>query len=198
MATNRHQSDLGIIELFKDETRRRVIDYALREMNTDTWVRKGDITNAIDRTPEGVGKKIDTLVVCGVLDIESWDARLPRYRLADTPVTGLLAQWRAQDGYSLTELFIDGTHELIRFFFTQADDDESYSYGAIERESNASYYAASNHMAKLVDTGLVNEVEGARGSEYQFDPESNIARFLFALNEAVVECNKQRSIGEPL
>lgn len=195
MATNRQRSDLGIIELFKDETRRRIIDYALTNMDTNTWVRKGDITNAIDRTPEGVGTKIDTLVVCGVLDIENWDARLPRYRLADTPVTGLLAEWRAQDGYPLTELFVDGTHELIRFFFTQATDTESYSYGAIERQSDASYYAASNHMSTLVDAGLVTETNGARGTEYEFDPESNSSRFLFALNEAVVECNSNRSFG---
>lgn len=177
------REDLPVIELFRDKARRQILTYFLHDVGHDQWVTKGEINDNVDVSRESVRQKLDALVLYGVAEVKDPNANIPHYRLATTPVVEILLEW---DGYPLAELLhFTGAQKLVRFFLTQAQSDQSYSYSAIQRKSDVGYQAASEHMDLLIEAGLVTEVDGVRSTEYMVDQSSDIYETLVELNEAV-------------
>jgi DNA-binding transcriptional ArsR family regulator len=191
MSSIESKEDLPVIELYKDTTRREILQYALDELNTDDWVRVGVITDNISVGRESVRKKIGSLVAFGVLDVKDPDVNIPHYRLADTQVVDVIRGW---DGYPLGDLFkTTGRQRIARFFLTKARPSESYSMNAISNESGVKNSTVSNHIDTLVDSGLVDAVEGSRGTEYTLNEDSDLNQYLRELNELLYATYQERS-----
>lgn len=191
MSSIETKEDLPVIELYKDTTRREILQYALTELDTEDWVRVGKITENISVGRESVRQKIGSLVAFGVLDVKDPDVNIPHYRLADTQVIEVIREW---GGYPLGDLFkTTGRQRIARFFLTKARPSESYSMNAISNESGVKNSTVSSHIDTLVDSGLVDAVEGSRGTEYTLNADGDLNQYLRELNELLYETYQERS-----
>jgi len=189
-----------VIELFRSNTRRALIEFALTEM-ADESMQTRELIDGIDFSRKSVtaqlhGKQAGNgpLVLFGILDpnhdpIED-DPNITFFTLADTSVTQLVADW---DGYPLTELFsTSGAQKLVRFFIMDANPDEYYSVTQLRSRDNLGYEAATNYIDWLVDAGLVETTETARATKYRVDTDSELYIFLRRLNDALVDTYNER------
>jgi len=182
---------LPVIQVFKDKTRRELIAYSLRELDTDSWTKTGAFRENTSVGRESIRQKIGVLVAYGVLEVKNPDVNIPHYRLADTQVIDAIREW---DGYPLSELFaFKGRQSLVQFYLTKADPEQSYSMNGIARESSVKNATVSDHIDVLVDAGLVDAVEGTRSTEYQLDVGSSLYQYLHELNEVLYETYQQRA-----
>lgn len=179
------------IELFRTPARRALVRFALDA--DDEWYTKQDLADAIPQSRESVRKQFReqfgiTLVEMGIFDIRDDDANIPHYRVADSTVMDLLRQYDTTEGtYPLDELFdYTATQDLVLFFLEGADPKASYSRNGLTEEADVHYTSVMNHIETLVDAGIVEAVEGTRGTEYR-RAQSEATEFLFALNQALVE-----------
>jgi predicted transcriptional regulator len=189
-----------VIELFRSNTRRKLIEFALTEMD-DQQVQTRELIEGTDLSRKSVTSQLHgeragngPLILFGVLDpnhdpIED-DPNIAFFTLADTPVTQLLAEW---DGYPLVELFgTSGAQKLVRFFIMEADPDEYYSVTDLREQDSLGYEAATNYIEWLVEAGLAETTETARTTKYRVDTDSELYTFLRRLNDALVDTYNER------
>lgn len=183
---------LGVIDLVRNPTRQKLVQWAVDHCDDDSWIIKGDLTNEIDASPESVRKNINPMIKYGVFEIKNPDAQIKHYRVDDTPVTDILCSW---DYYSPLKLL--GTtvrQDVVEFYLDMADPDEGYSKGQIERKADVSRYGLNKKgvIEDLVECGFLREVEGTRATNYQLNSDSPLPDAIRRLNEAVIEQDKIR------
>lgn len=200
MATKEYP--LPVVELFNTDTRRDVIDWILSQTDTDESHRLGDLVDPVGKSRESLRKEIGArsvggeartppAIAFGLLDVHDPTADIPHYTVADSPVISLLDDW---DGYPLTELFgLTSRQRLVGFYLDTADPTESYSMTGLSKESPVGYEGVRDNIDILVAAGLVREVKGKRGTEYQVATDSEIYAYLRELNEAVVVAYENRT-----
>jgi hypothetical protein len=184
-----------VVELFHSKTYCEVLDYALDELSHDEWVPTRIIRENVDASRESLRKSLPPLVAYGVLDVKDPDAPIPHYRLAETPVVNRLQQWQSNtSSVDLLNLFAyTGRGRLVEFFLTAADPDESYSLSAIADTGIVGYSSARDYIEDVVTVGLVEAVDGTRGTECQVDTNHPLYDFLTELNNAIHDVYLERA-----
>lgn len=176
----------AVIRLFKGKARCQLVAFAITQADPEQWYRTGQLADHIGFSNEQTRKTLQALTAFGVFERHE---EHPKYRVAATEVVELLAAW---DGYPLWELFLySGRRKLSDFFLTQAEDDESYSKNALSEKAGMNYKTVMDHIDALIEAGMVEEVEGNRGTEYKIDPESEIVEYCYLLNEYLAEQYKE-------
>jgi DNA-binding transcriptional ArsR family regulator len=177
---------LPVVACFKNEGKRALVRQALAWRRDDETHRhrSGEIAEATGVSRESVRRRMPELLAFGIYEGDP-DAQIPHYAPADTPVMDLLASW---DGYPIDELFAaTGRQRLVQHFLTGTDPEESYSLNKIAERSGINFRTVRDHIDVLVEVGMVEEVEGSRGTEYSLEPEAEVVAFLGELNEAIYE-----------
>lgn len=193
--------EIAVTQLFKTETQRDVIEWGLAEAESDRWYKVRDIADAVGKSKAMMNKlvqqnegDIGPLLRFGILEpkhIIGNMPNIPHYRIADSPVMDLLAEHT--NDLELTELFgTTGAQRLVGFFLMDAGD-RQLSKNKIRHEMGGGFETVANNIDRLVDSGLIVEVEGARGTEYTLDTDSDVYAVLGQLNNAVLDVANSRS-----
>ncbi len=192
MAANNYV--LPVVDLFKGNVRRQIVDYMVTSPEAEDWQRKSDIADIVDASGESVRQNIQPLLKYGILDVRDPDVEMPLYRRGETDVVVALQSWYEDSDVVLTELLgTTGCQNLVEFFLDHAEPDESYSKNAIHKEGSIDYESVMNNIDTLVEAGVVREVEGTRGIEYQLQESADVVQFLHTLNSLLVQTYQERS-----
>jgi len=185
---------LPLVELMRGTTRTAVVAWVLREADPDEEYRMGELMKATDLSREGLRQNLDALVTFGILDVRGPDKPIPHYSVGDSPVVEALRAYHETDMVDLTEL-LDTTSKrrLVQFFLTRADGDESFSKSRLDRESGVGYNGITSSLPDLVEAGLLREVEGSWGTEYQLVEDGELVAWLVRLNEIAFETYNDRA-----
>lgn len=174
---------LPVVDVFGNRTARAIIEYALTGMIED-WTTQGDIVDAVGFSRQSVHENLGMLVAYGILDVRDADANFPHYRLADTPAVDAIrnAPVNLADVFGYT-----ARQGLVEFFLTAADPDASYSKNALADADAASRAAIIDHVDELVALGVIETVDGTRGTEYRLDTGGDVVEYLETLNTRLYE-----------
>jgi predicted transcriptional regulator len=189
MSSNSNIESLPVIVCFKNEGKQTLIRQALawRAEEKTHCHRSGEIAEATGISSESVNRRIPELLTLGIYDGNP-NAQIPYYAPADTDVMDLLASW---DGYPIDELFAtSGRQRLIQHFLTGTHPAKSYSKNKIGERSGLNFRTIRDHIDVLVEVGMVEEVDGPRGTEYSLRPNAEIVQFLSELNETIYEYHR--------
>lgn len=196
---------LPIIQLFKSESRRGLLRFALEEADPEIWYTKKDLSDIVGYSTESIRKNLGArdsqteefrpgpLVEFGVYDFKDSEAPIPHYRVAETEVIEMLRVFPG-DLNTLFELMgLTARQKLVDFFLDQAESGVSYSQNELSKQSEASYQGVQRNIDFLVDVRIVEEVEGKRGAEYQRNDESELLQYMEVLNGLLVETFHNRT-----
>lgn len=196
---------LPIIQLFKSESRRGLLRFALQEADPDIWYTKSDLADIVGYSTESIRKNVGAresgteefrpgpLIEFGVFDFKDSNAPIPHYRVADTEVMEMLNVFPG-DINTLFELMgLTARQKLVDFFLDHAESGTSYSKNELSKQSEASYQGVQRNIDYLVDVGIVEEVEGTRATEYQRNEDSELLKYLEVLNGLLVETFYERT-----
>jgi hypothetical protein len=187
-----NRQTLPVIELFRGQTRLELLDAALTELDRDEWYRTGEIVERISTSNESFRKHVKPLLAFDVFTVRDPDARIPHYQVSNSAVVQLLTKYHNSDQPDLIELLNNSpTRHLVEFFLTRADPEASYSRNKLQQITEAGFHGIKNNIGRLVEAGMLTEVEGTRGTEYQIDESSPVVRFMRELNEALYEAYQQ-------
>ena len=130
-------------------------------------------------------------------------ARMPRYRIPDSPTVQLLRSFHSQYDPTADDdvsddvievllpdvMELNGRARLIGWFLAAANPDTKYSISKMGDVAPVGHTTVRNHIETLVDYGIVTTHETSRGSQtyttYQFNPNSTVAAVLYDLNEVI-------------
>lgn len=196
---------LPIIQLFKSESRRGLLRFALTEADPEKWYTKTELSDIVGYSTESVRKNLGArdeqtgefrpgpLVEFGVYDFKNSDAPIPHYRVSDSEVMEMLSVFPG-DINMLFELYsLTARQKLVDYFLDQAESGVSYSKNELSKKSEASYQGVQRNIDFLVDVGIVEEVEGTRATEFQRNDESELLEYMEVLNGLLVETFHNRS-----
>jgi len=193
-AQNESAPEIAILQLFKTGTQRRIIEYALYEMDDKQWYRTGEISAKIDITHNVVADAIQPkegfigpMIRFGVIEPKHNPMtmpNIPHYRPADTVVMDLLSSW---DGYPLTELFESEMAQKLVPFFLFRGDNKAWSVNQIRHEGSFSFSPVANQIGLLVECNLLTTEEKPRTTAYRLNTDSEIYQFFGQLNDAVLD-----------
>lgn len=179
---------LPVIEMVRGQTRLKLVAGVLGELDETEWYRSGQLADRLDTSQESLRKHLPPLVSFGCYEVRDPEAKIPHYRVADSPVVALLGEYHDSETPPLTEL-LDTTpiRVLTEFFLIRADPEQSYSRNKLQQITEAGFHGIKNNIDRLVEAGVLDTVEGTRGTEYRVVPDSPVVRFLMQLNEAAYE-----------
>lgn len=188
------ETTLPISDLLRSPSRVGLMDHFLT--NPDEWFRKRELTNDAGYSNTKVHEQLGSgdnpgpLVLMGVVDVSEHGVNMPRYRLADTPVTQFLTAW---DGPSLTQFFTTGaTIKLTEYFLQRADVDQPYSAVHLKDVLNLSHSGFTNNIERFVETGVVDAEPVGRTTEYTLQNDNEVYNALVTLNELLYETYTER------
>jgi hypothetical protein len=180
---------LPVIELFRGKTRQTVVHYVAVNVHHKPF-RQADIVDQTKITQESFRKHREMLEELGVITcVTDESENIPHYQPGDTDVIRVLRTWGLKTPLTLFET--TGSQALVEFFLTSADSETSYSISQIGREGGPGYDAVSGNISRLVNSRLVTEEAGSRGTEYRLNPESDTYRFILELNNTVHATRKR-------
>lgn len=186
---NQH-TRIPLVEAFSGQTRQEMIRFLLTDAEDDRGYQMREVIEHISVSRESLRQNLPALERFGLIDIRDQDKVVPKYVKTDTEVVHLLSEYGGVDLLDLLEA--TGTRKLVQFFLTEADPDRSYSKNAIREESNVGYNSVTKYTDDLADTGLLARVEGPRSDQYRVRPDSPLANYLTALNEALYKAWEER------
>jgi DNA-binding transcriptional ArsR family regulator len=183
---------LPVIQLFDSKSSRQLLRFAINHIDDDERYRTGEIAESAGVSRESVRTHMDRLIAFGVFETENPDANIPYHTVADSAVMDLIGSW---DGYPLLDLFeYSGSLSIVEFFLTRADPEESYSkWSLYSKHDVAKDQTLSKHLPTVVESGLIETVEGERGKKYTLDEDSEMYTLLYELNEALYETYHEQS-----
>ncbi|OYR58161.1 hypothetical protein [Halorubrum halodurans] len=204
--------ELPVVTLFRGKTfnglTRHILD--AEEIPTE-WFRMTKLGEDIGVSSTASQNMRDQAVAYGLLEPSTDDdsARMPRYRIPDSPTVQLLRSFHTEydssddptvsDGMSevvLPDLMeSNGRARLIGWFLAAADIDEKYSISKMADVTPVGHTTVRDHIDSLVEYGIVTTHEASRGSQtyttYQFNPKSTVATVLYDLNETLAHQRQQ-------
>jgi len=183
-----------LTQLFETETQRRLIEYALTEMDDDRYYQTGELADVINKKRNSVAHVIQRregvigpMIRFGVIEPKHNPMNMPNiphYKKANSAVMGLLEQW---DGYPLCDLFKTTVRQKLVSFFVNKGPDEAYSVNQIRHEGPFGFKSVKENIGVLVEVGILTTEDRPRTTAYRLDVDSDIYQFLGELNNAVVE-----------
>jgi len=184
----------AVTQLFETETQRRLIEYALREMDDDRYYQSGKLAEAVGKSRNAVTNVIQPregvigpMIRFGVVEPKHNPMNMPNiphYKKANTAVVDLLEQW---DGYSLIELFETTTRQKLVSFFLFEGPDEAYSVNQIRHEGPFGFKAVKENIDVLVKAGILTTEDRPRTTAYRLNTDSELYTFLGELNGAIMD-----------
>ncbi|QSG09593.1 helix-turn-helix domain-containing protein [Halapricum desulfuricans] len=190
-----NEYELPVVQLFGSETRRDLVQFALTTADPERQYTKSDLKDATDRSHTTIIKEIGRqdddklmagpMVRFGIFEPGSPDARIVHYTIGDNSIIAYLRNCPT-DIEEVIEVFdTPGRQQLISFFLDLAGN-ESHTKAAIERGADVSYQTVVDQITNLIDSGIVEEVKGLRGPEYQ-TADKPLVIWLRELNKRLVE-----------
>jgi len=183
----------AVTQLFETETQRRLIEYALTEMD-DRYYQTGELAEAVGKSRNAVTNVIQPregvigpMIRFGVMEPKHNPMNMPNiphYKKADSAVMSLLKQW---DGHSLINLFETTTRQKLVSFFLFEGPDEAYSVNQIRQKGPFGFKAVKENIGVLVEAGILTTEERPRTTAYRLDTDSEIYQFLGELNGAIMQ-----------
>lgn len=190
---NSEYTALPVINLFDGRKRPTILKYIL-DQPVDEGFTKQEIVDELDVTHYTLRKHFGPLVENGILEVRDPTVNHPHYRRGDTEVVRAILSWRKEGGYPLIKLLgSKARRKLVVYFLEQSDTEEAYTKNALHKETESNHSTIAKHIDTLVEAGVVREVDGKRGPEYQFDKEAEIVAFLRKLNTLLVNQRKDDS-----
>lgn len=208
MSTGGDRYDIHVVELFRTDTRRDIIQAVIAktvereafEYEDRQKFRKAELIEWTGRSGEAIRQELiyeedgpkAPLFSLGVLEVLDPDAHIRHFKLADTEVAEMLLLW-PEGVVALCELFEKpARRNLVAWFLDQSDPEQSYSQNEIHEASGVGQQAISDHIEILVESDVVEGVEGeediagVRHTEYTLAP-TEMVQYLNSLNELLIE-----------
>lgn len=205
--------ELPVVTLFRGKSFNGLTRKVLNTPSVPSdWFRVKTLRDELDVSPTTFGNVRDQAIAYGLLEPSDPDAKMPRYRIPDSPTVQLLRSFHQEydpsddpdvadkiDEVNLPDLMeMNGQARLIGWFLAASNRDEQYSITKMGDVAPVSHTTVREHIDTLVAYGIVTTDEESRGSQtyttYQFNPKSTVAAVLYDCNETVA--NQRQKYNE--
>lgn len=205
-------NELCVVMLFRGKTLNGLTRKTIESDNVPSeWFRAKELRETVDVSSTAFQNARDQAIAYRLLEPSTDDdsARMPRYRIPDSPTVQLLRSFHNEydpskdsdvsdelNSVVLPDLMeSDGRARLIGWFLAAADIQEQYSISKMADVAPVGHTTVRDHIDTLVDYGIVMTHQESRGSQtyttYQFNPESTVAAVLYDINETAANQRQQ-------